>query len=378
MGRRRKAHNAADLTAREQEVLALIREGLTNSQIADRLNISLETVKHHVSEVLSKLGVASREEAAAWRESTGWWPFPRWLLVGSAAAVAAAVVGVLLLDALDGTTSEDVWRDDQTGFQGYGPLAVFADATGDQARGGRGPIDIGEDCVTLLNENGESVLLVWSSAEVQWDDSAREIIYTSFGNRDNETVTIRDGDVITIGGSSLGDDYPVDRNLTWLATPAPDCPGEPWGVFGVTQETSLLPTLGPKPERWDDFVKSAVMTESSIHPLFEGKVEGVDYEWEYISQSSEPLHQRWEAVASVLFAEPLSFSGRVPHAPSPCDGEYENEQLDPEHPCLGEPRVVVREDVEVSGVVRLLVIVDVQLPAVLDVSWMGDLRAAPE
>lgn len=53
------------LTPREQEVLELLRHGLTNQQIADRLGISMYGARYHVSEILSKLGVSSREEAAA-------------------------------------------------------------------------------------------------------------------------------------------------------------------------------------------------------------------------------------------------------------------------------------------------------------------------
>jgi two-component system, NarL family, response regulator LiaR len=52
-----------DLTEREREVLALMVEGLNNTQIAGRLTVSPSTVKSHVSNILSKLGVASRTEA---------------------------------------------------------------------------------------------------------------------------------------------------------------------------------------------------------------------------------------------------------------------------------------------------------------------------
>ena len=52
-----------DLTEREREVLGLMIEGLNNTQIAGKLTVSPSTIKSHVSNILSKLGVASRTEA---------------------------------------------------------------------------------------------------------------------------------------------------------------------------------------------------------------------------------------------------------------------------------------------------------------------------
>jgi DNA-binding CsgD family transcriptional regulator len=61
---RRTRENPAGLTERQVDVLQLLASGLTNAEIADRLVLSVRTVDHHVSAILGKLDVATRQEAA--------------------------------------------------------------------------------------------------------------------------------------------------------------------------------------------------------------------------------------------------------------------------------------------------------------------------
>ncbi|MCC7366741.1 MAG: response regulator transcription factor [Dehalococcoidia bacterium] len=56
---------AQQLTERELRILDLIADGLTNREIGEELYLSEKTVKHHVSDILSKLGLTRRVEAAA-------------------------------------------------------------------------------------------------------------------------------------------------------------------------------------------------------------------------------------------------------------------------------------------------------------------------
>ena len=64
------------LTDREREVLVLVAQGLSNRQIADSLVISERTARTHVSNILGKLGVASRTQAALWAIREGIAPAP--------------------------------------------------------------------------------------------------------------------------------------------------------------------------------------------------------------------------------------------------------------------------------------------------------------
>lgn len=62
--------NAAILTEREKQVLTLVADGLTNGEIGVRMSVSEKTVKSHVSNILTKLHLSDRTQAAvfAWRQ----------------------------------------------------------------------------------------------------------------------------------------------------------------------------------------------------------------------------------------------------------------------------------------------------------------------
>jgi DNA-binding NarL/FixJ family response regulator len=68
---RRVREPSAPLTRREEDVLALLATGLTNTEIGERLFLSLGTVKTHIAGVLAKLGLRNRVEAAMWAYESG-------------------------------------------------------------------------------------------------------------------------------------------------------------------------------------------------------------------------------------------------------------------------------------------------------------------
>ena len=60
----------ASLTSREQEVLQLVASGMSNKLIARKLDLQEKTVKHHMTQIMTKLGVTNRTEAAmVWRDA---------------------------------------------------------------------------------------------------------------------------------------------------------------------------------------------------------------------------------------------------------------------------------------------------------------------
>lgn len=109
MTRRGRPPHPDILTPREWEVLELLRQDLSNSEIAERLDITERGVKFHVSEIISKLGVSSRHEAAEWRPEDAapeqvrparlrrWALAPLGLKIAGAVVVCAAIGGAAAL-----------------------------------------------------------------------------------------------------------------------------------------------------------------------------------------------------------------------------------------------------------------------------------------
>lgn len=117
MGRARAANDPSvrvSLTPRHEEVLELIARGKTNGEIARELGISLDGAKFHVREILSRMGVDSREEAVeAWRRRKRGpqWRMPAWFSwpaamgfggLAGAAGVFAVALFAWVLPALSG------------------------------------------------------------------------------------------------------------------------------------------------------------------------------------------------------------------------------------------------------------------------------------
>src|SRR5512141_2273601 len=101
-----------ELTERQRQVLRLVASGKTNAEIGTALGISLDGAKWHVSEILAKLDVATREEAAEWwklrerplarlgRTLGALIPGAGWKVASAAAGLAAVSIVVVVVLAL--------------------------------------------------------------------------------------------------------------------------------------------------------------------------------------------------------------------------------------------------------------------------------------
>ena len=100
MSERGRPRHSGPLTDGESRVVKLVAKGLTNREVGDALGITERTVKFHLNQVYSKLGLETREELIAWQRQRR---FPSLLGVGwltKAAAVAGAAGGVFIVGSI--------------------------------------------------------------------------------------------------------------------------------------------------------------------------------------------------------------------------------------------------------------------------------------
>jgi DNA-binding CsgD family transcriptional regulator len=158
MGRDSQYEALHRLTERERQVLELLRDGLSDGQIGERLGISRAGVSYHVSQIISKLGVRNRHEAAAWPQRPPWWanapalaPFAGlWRKIsatlphgGPVVAGAISSVGLATAFAVVGLMAFLLWRGD-----GGAESAIEHAASGADAPAATSALSSGDELTT--------------------------------------------------------------------------------------------------------------------------------------------------------------------------------------------------------------------------------------
>lgn len=194
----------AETGERQREVLRLIARGHTNPEIADRLGITLDGAKWHVSELLGKLGLESREELAdfwAWHQRPAR-RIPRMvraLVAVPAFKVAGGLVGIVVIAA----AGFGVWSafngsgGDSGGSGMYAPFVLQAEITVDSTADTTG---------TSLNappDHTESRLTLWHESTNTW----KWELTTDIGKLDQQTMVITSNDGHGTAYNSLTNSY---------------------------------------------------------------------------------------------------------------------------------------------------------------------------
>ena len=196
MSARRNHRDLTELTSRESDVLDLLGRELTNEQIAERLGISLDGAKYHVSQILSKLGVSRREEAVRATSQKSRWarlrvPLGARIIGGALLVLALGGAGVLAARvALDNDAGPDVgdhWHAPYSIYIGDERQEVFLSLDSGMTTPGDGIIHIEPRTPDEEREN--------ASLARFFEDAGGELTDTSLRLPGSGT-TYRNGDIV--------------------------------------------------------------------------------------------------------------------------------------------------------------------------------------
>ena len=163
------------LTDRQREVARLIRDDLTNGEIGERLGVSLDTAKGHVSELMGRLDLKRREQIGDWyhanyggiRRFRALWGAPLAWVVGGMAATGATTAAVVVVLVVLGSLGAG-----QAGEQSGGRIAVAA----------RGPAG-GDSEIYLVNADGTGYTNLSDNPGVdaypRWSPDGTKLVFES-------------------------------------------------------------------------------------------------------------------------------------------------------------------------------------------------------
>ena len=222
-----RRHRRVDLSPRQREVLDLIAAGHTNAQIGEQLGISLDGAKYHVSEVLAKLDVGSREAAVIrWREYNS--PSQRLrrafyhLLPPISLKISAAAAGAVAAAAIAGAVYVAA-SEARHGREGGAPTpAATALVTAAPA-----PVVTGESTEILSVGGSRREAVVYVPARLS-AAKAPAIIYLTATGMERQPVQKRFG---------VGFDAEADR-LGFVAVWAEGSPALPQGDVNIANNVS--------------------------------------------------------------------------------------------------------------------------------------------
>lgn len=274
------------LTPAEERVLQFIRKGHTNGEIAERLGVSLDAVKYHVSNMLGKLELRSREELAGWRPQRNplarlWGAIPLAVKLGAGGAVATAVAGSAVLSALSPAAKAPLYEgvvtvgydgqpangiSEMLQISGNGRYVVYASWASNLVPDDQ---DTQTDVFRFDRETGKTALVsvdeTWPDGGASWpaiSDDGRYVAYQSAPPDRVYRAVVRDMETGRV--VFTGDDYTGPPALSgdgrYLATWRSDQPGA-W----LAQGTLLLYDLTRNEVAW------SMKADRATDPLYLGQ-----------------------------------------------------------------------------------------------------------